>query len=55
MEKFLEELTELTLKHKMVICGDGVYSHFKIEKCSENLTGKYVGAFDENKVEWLDD
>lgn len=31
MEKFLQELTELTLKYKLVLCGDGVYYCIKAE------------------------
>lgn len=59
-DEFLKELTELSLKHKMVLCGDGVYYCIKAEETSENLKGKYSRLLDEPdtkffRLEWSDD
>ena len=56
MEEFLKELTELSLKHKIVIAGSGTYSCVNTCDCKSDLKGKYIIAEcgDESHIEWSD-
>lgn len=55
MKQFIKELTELSLKYKIILQGDGVYSHF-IATQYEELKGKYIildQDTTEERVTWL--
>lgn len=58
-DEFLKELTKLTLKYKLVLCGDGVYYCIKAETATKNLNGKYIWSSNEaendpSRLEWSD-
>ena len=54
LEQFIKELTDLSLKYKIMLHGDGMYSHF-IATQYDDLKGKYVIVDEdtsEERISW---
>ena len=54
MDQFLKELTELSLKHNVVINGEGIYYCVGIYRTEKK--GRYIFSNEENdQIEWKDE